>query len=152
MKRERRMEDCEWLGGQRSEIRSQISAITGPWEAGNGRCFRKFLRFCSADGADAGLLRFWRRREKRAQLLVEIAQGRTMKEECIINLRETLHQGAVRGKFVATFDEGADDIEVDSRSPERSPASHAGIAVYPTASPHVVFILIAWELLRTLPP
>ena len=34
-----------------------------------------------------------------------------MEKECIINLRETLHDGAVRGKLVATLNERADDIE-----------------------------------------
>jgi len=48
--------------------------------------------------------RFWRRREKWAQLLVQIAQGRIMEEERAINLREPFHHGAVRGQLVAAFE------------------------------------------------
>ena len=39
---------------------------------------------------------------------------------------------------------------VDSLSPDRSPASQADNAVYPTASPHVVFISTARALRSTL--
>src|SRR6266446_6714367 len=67
--------------------------------------------FVLREEADAGFLRFWRRCEKWTQLLVEIAQCRIMEEECVINLREPLHDGAVRDKRVATLSEGADDIE-----------------------------------------
>jgi len=38
------------------------------------------------------------------------------------------------------FREGANHKNVDSRSPDRSPVSLTDNAVYPTASPHVVFI------------
>lgn len=94
--------------------------------------------------ADPGLFwRFWRRHEKWAQFLVKIAQGGIMEEERVVNLREPFLHGAVRRELVATLYEGADDINIDSRSPDRSPATHAGITVYPTASPHVVFILTA---------
>ena len=43
-------------------------------------------------------------------------------------------------KGLAHFDESADDENVDSRSPDRSPVSQTGNTVHPTASPHVVFI------------
>jgi hypothetical protein len=56
-------------------------------------------------------LRFLRRREERAQLLVEIAQRRIMEEECVINLREPLHEGIVRRQLITTFYEGTDDID-----------------------------------------
>ena len=34
-----------------------------------------------------------------------------MEEKCVVNLRKPLYDGAVRGKFVATFDKGTDDIK-----------------------------------------
>jgi len=43
--------------------------------------------------------------------LVEIAQGRIVKEERVINLREPFRHGAVRGELLATFHEGADNVE-----------------------------------------
>lgn len=46
--------------------------------------------------------------------------------------------------------ERADNKHIDSRPPDRSPVSQTGNAVYPTASPHVVFIWTARGLLRTL--
>jgi len=52
--------------------------------------------------------RFWRRREKRAQLLVEIARGRIVDEERVINLREPFPHGAVRGELVAHLYKCAD--------------------------------------------
>ena len=48
------------------------------------------------------------------------------------------------------FHERANDEHVDSRSPDRSPASQADFVVYPTASPHVVFICTARALFRIL--
>lgn len=63
------------------------------WRAGDRRC-----------GAAPAAARpgrwIWGRREKRTQLLVEIAQGRIVEEEGVINLRESLLHGAVRGQFV----------------------------------------------------
>ena len=44
----------------------------------------------------------------------------------------------------------ADNKDIDSRSPDRSPVSPTGDPVYPTASPHVVFIWTARGLLSTL--
>ena len=49
-----------------------------------------------------------------------------MKEESAIDLRETLLHGVVRGQRFTHLHKRANDKHADSRSPERSPASHAG--------------------------
>jgi len=85
----------------------------------------------SGGESDTRLGRSGWRREKGTELLIEIAQGRIVEEEGFINMREPFLHGVVLCK------------EIDSHSPERSPASHAGNSVYPTASPHVVFIFTA---------
>jgi hypothetical protein len=52
-------------------------------------------------------------------------------------------------KRLAHLNESLNDKHVDSRSPDRSPVSQTDNTVYPTASPHVVFIWTARELRRT---
>src|SRR3954465_1846475 len=52
---------------------------------------------------------FWRWREKRAKLLEEVAQNGIVKEECIIDPQEPLHDSCVYRKLLAHLHERADN-------------------------------------------
>jgi hypothetical protein len=61
--------------------------------------------------SDPGFFRFGRRREKRAQLLIEIAENLVVEEKGVVDLRQPFQDGGVCREFLPDFNERADDIE-----------------------------------------
>ena len=88
--------------------------------------------------------RSWRRIEDLHDLLQDLHDGSFMDvqpgSELFLKCSQLPRKLRRAAKGLAHFDESADDENVDSRSPDRSPVSQTGNTVHPTASPHVVFI------------
>ena len=66
---------------------------------------------------------FRRRRKERQQFLVNVSQGGVVFQQRLIDLGKLLQNRRIRGNSFAQFDKRANDIDVDSRSPDRSVAS-----------------------------
>jgi hypothetical protein len=51
-----------------------------------------------------------RRRQKRSQLLVDVAQGAIVQKQRFVDLGQTLQDCGIRGDFLPQLDKRADDV------------------------------------------
>jgi hypothetical protein len=66
---------------------------------------------------------FRRRRKERQEFLVNVSQSRVVFQQRLIDLGKLLQNRRIRRQFFPLLDKRANDIDADSRSPDRSVAS-----------------------------